>query len=47
MIAGDTSTSLEATPNQAGGDEPLNGGLHNFKRFLENWGGNRLDYTAP
>lgn len=49
MIAGDTITSLTATPNQGGGDGRLNGGVHNFKRFLENWGasgGQRLDYTG-
>jgi hypothetical protein len=46
MIAGDTLTSLSGSPNQGGGDPRLNGGLHNFKRFLEDWGGNRLDYTG-
>lgn len=46
MISGDTITSKEATPNQGGTDPRLNGGLHNFKRFLEDWGGDRLDYTG-
>lgn len=49
MIAGDTITSLTATPHQGGSDFKLNGGVHNFKRFLENWGasgGQRLDYTG-
>ncbi len=46
MIAGDTITSAAATPNQGGGDSRLNGGVHNFKRFLEDWGGDRLDYTG-
>lgn len=49
MIAGDTITSMTDTPNQGGGDPRLNGGVHNFKRFLENWGasgGQRLDYTG-
>ncbi len=46
MIAGDTITSFAATPNQGGGDGRLNGGVHNFKRFLEDWGGERLDYTG-
>lgn len=46
MIAGDPLTSLAATPNQGGGDPRLNGGVHNFKRFLEDWGGDRLDYTG-
>ncbi|MEQ1924016.1 MAG: hypothetical protein ABL952_16035, partial [Pyrinomonadaceae bacterium] len=46
MIAGDTITSIEASPHQGGTDERLNGGLHNFKRFLEDWGASRLDYTG-
>jgi hypothetical protein len=46
MISGDTITSATAAPNQGGGDPRLNGGLHNFKRFLEDWGGRRLDYTG-
>jgi hypothetical protein len=46
MISGDTITSASATPHQGGGDPRLNGGLHNFKRFLEDWGGRRLDYTG-
>lgn len=52
MISGDPITSLNASPNQGpvGGDPRLNGGVHNFKRFLENWnpagGQQRLDYTG-
>lgn len=52
MISGDTITSRGfgggSTPNQGGGDPRLNGGLHNFKRFLEKWDGAgvRLDYTG-
>lgn len=46
MIAGDTITSLTNTPNQGGTDTRLNGGLHNFKRFLESWGSARLDYSG-
>lgn len=50
MISGDTITSLSASPNQGGGDLRLNGGVHNFKRFLEDWdpaaGLQRLDYTG-
>ncbi|MEW6362100.1 MAG: hypothetical protein AB1477_08305 [Acidobacteriota bacterium] len=45
MIAGDTLTSLNGTPNQGGGDIRMNGGVHNFPRFLENWG-SRLNYTG-
>jgi hypothetical protein len=43
MISGDPMSSLNALPNQGGGDPRLAGGIHNFKRFLEGWGGD----TAP
>ncbi len=46
MLAGDTLTSLNGTPNQGGSDPKMNGGVHNFKRFLENWGGTRLNYSG-
>lgn len=46
MIAGDTISSRTSTPNQGGSFVNLNGGVHNFKRFLERWTGNRLDYTG-
>lgn len=46
MLSGDTITTLNGTPNQGGGDLKMNGGVHNFKRFLENWGGNRLNYSG-
>lgn len=46
MISGDTITSLQDSPNQGGSDPRLNGGLHNFKRFLEQWTSARLDYTG-
>jgi len=46
MIAGDTIASKEATPNQGGISPRLNGGVHNFKRFLERWTGQRLDYSG-
>ncbi len=46
MLAGDAMTSLLATPNQGGGDQRMNGGVHNFKRFLETWSGNRLNYAG-
>lgn len=46
MISGDTISNKESTPNQGGGWANLNGGLHNFKRFLERWTGNRLDYSG-
>ena len=46
MLAGDAQTSLNATPNQGGGDPRLAGGVHNFKRFLETWSGKRLNYAG-
>ncbi|HQU94142.1 MAG TPA: hypothetical protein PLK77_17725, partial [Pyrinomonadaceae bacterium] len=46
MIAGDTIASKEATPNQGGISPRLNGGVHNFKRFLEKWTGDNLNYAG-
>lgn len=46
MLAGDARSSYEGTPNQGGGDPRLTGGVHNFKRFLEDWGGARLNYAG-
>ena len=46
MLSGDTKSSLNGTPNQGGGDPRLSGGVHNFKRFLEDWGSKRLNYTG-
>jgi hypothetical protein len=45
MISGDAITSLNGTPNQGGGDPRMNGGVHNFMRFLENWP-TRLNYSG-
>ena len=46
MLSGDTLTTLNGTPNQGGSDLKMNGGVHNFKRFLENWGGDYLNYSG-
>lgn len=46
MIAGDTIASRTGSPNQGGINPRLNGGVHNFKRFLERWTGQRLDYSG-
>ncbi len=46
MMSGDTLTTLNGTPNQGGGDLKMNGGVHNFLRFLEDWGGVRLNYAG-
>ena len=40
ILAGDTMSALTSTPNQGGlMSQNNNGGVVNFKRFLENWGG--------
>jgi hypothetical protein len=46
MISGDTIASKENTPNQGGISPRLNGGVHNFKRFLEHWTGDNLNYSG-
>jgi hypothetical protein len=46
MLSGDALSSLNALPNQGGGDPRLNGGVHNFKRFLEHWSGVYLNYSG-
>ncbi len=46
MISGDTIATKDVGVNQGGISPHLNGGVHNFKRFLEKWTGNRLDYSG-
>jgi len=46
MISGDTVASKDATPNQGGISPRLNGGVHNFKRFLEDWTSDDLSYSG-
>jgi hypothetical protein len=49
LLMGDTLSSLKVAgmPNQGGGDADLAGGVHNFPRFLENWGsGTPLNYCG-
>ena len=46
MLTGDAKSSYENTPNQGDSDQRLSGGVHNFKRFLENWNGVRLNYCG-
>lgn len=46
ILTGDAITSLTATPNQGGGNPRMSGGVHNFKRFLEDWTGTRLNYSG-
>ncbi|NJM54376.1 MAG: hypothetical protein HC846_13960 [Blastocatellia bacterium] len=45
MLSGDPITGLSTfyQPSYFG---QLNGGVHNFKRFLEDWEGQRLNYTG-
>lgn len=37
MLSGDGITTLIGTPNQGGNDIRMNGGVHNYIRFLEQW----------
>lgn len=48
MISGDTIATKNASPNQGGSanGERLNGGVHNFKRFLERWSNDNLNYSG-
>ena len=46
MLSGDAKSSFEASPNQGGTDPRMGGGVHNFKRFLEDWGSVRLNYAG-
>lgn len=45
MIAGDSLTARTASATN-GDFDGLNGGLHNFMRFLENWDDKRLNYSG-
>jgi hypothetical protein len=47
LLMGDTMSSLKVAgvPNGGSGDADLCGGVHNFPRFLENWGA-RLNYCG-
>jgi Tfp pilus assembly protein PilX len=47
IISGDAISSLSGSPNQGiSGEYKLGGGVHNFKRFLEDWGGKYLNYSG-
>lgn len=46
LIAGDSLTAKPTTTQSAGSFEGLNGGIHNFKRFLETWTNKRLNHTG-
>lgn len=46
LIAGDSLTASPSPTPSAGTFEGLNGGIHNFKRFLEVWDNKRLNHTG-
>ncbi len=46
MISGDAITGNDSLPLSPSGFGHLNGGLHNFKRFLEIWTNQRLNYSG-
>ncbi len=48
MISGDTISTRQNAVNQGSSvnGQNENGGVHNFKRFLEIWSGVRLDYSG-
>ncbi len=49
IIAGNNLSALAGSPgagNSASGESRLNGGVHNFPRFLENWGGQRWNFVG-
>ena len=47
LLMGDTlSFDRNNGPNQGGGDWHLAGGVHNFKRFRENWAGRTVNYCG-
>lgn len=46
LIAGDSLTAKPNPTPSAGTFEGLNGGIHNFKRFLEVWDNKRLNHTG-
>lgn len=47
LLMGDTlSFDRNDGPNQGGGDWHLAGGVHNFKRFREDWGGRTVNYCG-
>lgn len=46
MISGDPITGSPAVSYQPSQFGQLNGGIHNFKRFLETWSNRRLNYSG-
>jgi hypothetical protein len=49
VIAGNNLSALAGSPdagNSSAGESRLNGGIHNFPRFMENWGGRRWNFVG-
>lgn len=48
VIAGNNMSAMEGTPDQGNNDEEsrLNGGMHNFPRFLEKWRDQRFNFVG-
>ncbi len=47
IIAGNTLSALAGSPDAGNSDESrLNGGMHNFPRFLEHWGSRRWNFVG-
>ncbi len=49
IISGNNLSALSGDPdagNSATGESRLNGGMHNFPRFLENWGNRRWNFVG-
>jgi hypothetical protein len=49
ILAGNNLSALANSPdagNTASNESRLNGGMHNFPRFLENWGGQRFNFVG-
>lgn len=49
VIAGNNLSALAGSPdagNSSSGESRLNGGMHNFPRFLEGWGDNRWNFVG-
>ena len=46
IIAGETISGLTGTPGRDATGHRMNGGVHNFPRFLELWGGSPWNHTG-
>jgi hypothetical protein len=48
VIAGNNLSALSGSPDagNASAESRLSGGMHNFPRFLEDWGGRRFNFVG-